>query len=263
MTINLEKTNYPKTDQDTIAPVSASQLFYQEMQQPKKCTLHSMNHFAGRHVIDNVTRLFQINNQYWRKLFSSEEMSEDELIGLMKRHRCYLEKLEDMEGENGGLSARAALLYMQEYPKEFGLRKSNKMQAIYGSQSSEEMQKTVAIIQEKSHRIMLTVKGKVEEGGSTRNISHTITLRRDITLRWRILDSMIHSHNKKAEDPIEQLQPSFADVTIAIKTIMEKYKAEETAWISLYYPEKDSIKWWIEDAIHLPTRAIKLIDGYS
>ena len=74
---------------------------------------------------------------------------------------------------------------------------------------------------------------------------------------------MVHSHNEKAkENSIERLQPSFTDVTTAIKTIREKYKAEETTWISLYYPEKDSIKWWIEDAIHLPTRPLTLIDGY-
>ena len=267
MTITLEKTNYPGTDKDTTAPVLACQHFYQEKQQPKKCTLHSMNHFAGRHVIGDITKLFQFNNEYWKKTWSKawgEEVSEEQLINLIKEQNRYLEKLEDMEKEGGGFSTSIALLYMQQYREEFDLPKSNKMQVIYALPGSDQMKQTIAIIQQKSHRIMLNVQGTVEEeSGLIRNVSHTITLRRDITLRWRILDSMIHSHNETAkENSIERLQPSFTDLTIAIKTIMQKYHAQETTSISFYYPEKDSIKWWIEDAIKLATLPIKLIDGY-
>ncbi len=256
MSIQFQPTYYAGTDKETIAPVSPSELYYQEVQTPKGCALHSMDHFAGSRIVD-INQLFQTNNEYYFNNFKAWAMPPVKMIETLKKLKLYLATPEDIE-RNGGIGKPVMIKYMEQHKDDFHLPMTSHMNQIQGLIESETMQSALSAIEKnpRLHRVIVSVTGK--------KYAHFITLRRDLSGHWRVLDSMTNSHNPKAKDLVDQLQPSFATLQETIKAILPGHEAENGT-VHVIYPSEDTppTALTIVQETETPLSIAALIDDYT
>ena len=82
------------TDKETLASVSATELFYQQKQIAKFCSIHCLCNFAGRNIDQLVPKLIQTNNEYLCDNFQKDwQMTPDRALESAKRTGLYMRPL--------------------------------------------------------------------------------------------------------------------------------------------------------------------------
>jgi hypothetical protein len=122
------------TDEVTKMPVSAEDTFYQEKQIGGRCSVHSMNAFAGGQVVD-IPELFRFNNSlqkevFTRKGFLGQGQSDTDAL---KAFGVYLETVQDLD--TCGVSHSIVKSFIESNKRAFDLPKDSSMNIVEGSYS--------------------------------------------------------------------------------------------------------------------------------
>lgn len=215
------------TNTPTMHPVSASQAFYHEQQEGSKCSLHSLNAFAGQNIID-FSQLAKVNNDYYLRQYSP----------IMPRQSIekffFITKIADVNFSKDAVRPHVLSAYIDQNKKLFHLPFQCQLQIINVAlgckrqvvpeqlsfdqavrwqtyiEQTKALQTTLDYIKRHSsiHRIIVA--------GCVKDIGHYFALRKDKSLKWRIIDSWISSPNTN-KDVIKELQPAFNTITEALE----------------------------------------------
>lgn len=214
------------TDKETIAPVAATQLFYQQKQISTFCSIHSLCNFAGRNIDGLVPKMIQENNEYWKNRFKDRPDGEIELEG-MKQLGLYIESLQTI-AQHRGMSTDNVTRYMNNNKDRLYLPKSCSIEYLSGGIDSDAMQNALETIQTDAtlHRVIVSV--------SNKRYSHFSTIRKDASGQWRVLDSI-----QSIFTATKNLQPSFPTLQGAVSNLMERHNGLGRD-VDLIYPSKDT-----------------------
>lgn len=218
------------TDEVTKKPVSETDPFYQEKQSGGKCSVHSMDAFAGSKAVD-ITDLMRVNNETQKELFGKAG-----LLGLgqsdvqvLKTNGVYLETLKDLD--DNGVNPGTIKSYLEKHKNEFNLSKDCSIDLTEGAFEAPEMDQVIDKIQKNSslHRVILGIAGR-----------HYLTIRKDNKGRWRIIDSQTLTHDSTTTDKTKKIQPRFSTLKQAIRHVTIKYASPACIIIS---PTKEKTDW--------------------
>lgn len=228
------------TDEVTKKPVSESNPFYQEKQSGGKCSVHSMNAFAGTKIVE-INELFKLNNDVNKKALEAIGMLGPRIpdienqrlsdIEALKENHLYLGTLEDLDQD--GAEPIVVKSYLETYKNKFGLPSDCSINSTQGLLTSVEVQTEINRIQSNPnlHRLILGIGAK-----------HYLTIRKDKKNQWRVIDSQIVSHNETAVEQIKKIQPGFGTLKNAIEHVSRSYNSSACILISPT-KEKTGLSW--------------------
>jgi hypothetical protein len=226
------------TESETIAPVAATELFYQQKQISTFCSIHSLCNFAGHNVEGLVPKMIQGNNEYWINYFKNRPNGERDLQG-MKNMGVYIESLQSIV-KYRGVSTDTLTRYMTNNKDALHLPESCTIEHVSGAMDSLPVKTALQTIQANAdlHRVIASV--------SNNSYAHFSTIRKDDAGQWRVLDSIQNIFASKT-----QLQPRFPTLEGAVQNLMTRHNGQSRD-IQLIYPSKDT-----------PANALKAIDEAS
>ncbi len=220
---------FPDTNKETVAPVSATELFYQQKQIAKFCSIHSLCNFAGRNIDQLVPKLIQTNNEYWCDNFQKNwQMTPVRALESVRRTGLYIEPSLQAIADRGGVHQEAVREYMKHNKSSLNLPESCEIQTVAGSLDSDQIKTAVNKIQTDSHlhRVMVSVE-------NTR-YAHLSAIRKDDAGQWRVLDSIQNIFVSRS-----QLQPSFPTLQEAVDNLTKRHRGHNNS-IHLIYPSQDT-----------------------
>jgi hypothetical protein len=188
--------------------------------------LHSLNAFAGRHVVD-FTALAKANNAYWM-----EQEAPGMSVDIVKDY--LLESTTDLEhGRVFGLSAWAIAHYISQNKQLFHLPDSCSIEAVMPLRSSEQDSLEAAIHYIDTHPSIHRV------FSSSYVARHSFTFRKDLSGQWRVIDSWSIYHNTNEQNRLKELQPAFPTFRQAFEAHFTRLDPSKGR-CELVYPTEDT-----------------------
>lgn len=229
------KTGVPRfTSETTKKPVSEINPFYHEKQNGGKCSIHSMDAFAGRQVV-NIPNLLKVNNDTQKAIFANIGILD---INFLKVGGFYLENLAGIDAH--GVNPASMKSYIEKYKDEFNLPKDSIINVKEGPLTSLGIQEEISRIQNNSnlHRLILGISAK-----------HYLAIRKDKTGRWRVVDSQTESHDPTSRDKTKKIQPRFTTLKDAVAHVSLCYHNNACILITPTKEKTDSLCEWLAEKI--------------
>lgn len=226
------------TNATTIIPVSSSEFFYQERQQGNLCVLHSLNAFAGKAVI-NFSHLAKFNNDWYVKKFDKDTarrrsvgLPADPYIQEMLDKYHLIHKIEDLiTSVKNALDIYIVSDYINQNKQLFHLPREYQVKVFVIPSVKMPLPKEVEDITRDSSVDRLIVSGPVA------GERHFFVIRKDKSMRWRIIDSWDRTH-KASKNLIDQLQPAYDTLQEAFDKHIDQCQAYFQNALILY-PTQD------------------------
>jgi len=222
------------TDETTRTPVLEKDPFYQEKQNGGKCSVHSLDAFAGTKIV-NIPDFLKINNDTQKEIFEKIGMLGRGIsdIHVLKANGVYLDKIEDLDV--AGVNPAILKAYLEKYKEKlFYLPKDCSIIVTEGHLTSSDIQKEMYNIQKNPtlNRLILGVKG-----------AHYLTIRKDKIAQWRVIDSQTQTHNFTSIDKTKRIQPRFATLKEAVEYVSRCYNSQSCILIFPSKEKTDKLKW--------------------
>jgi hypothetical protein len=213
------------TNETTLGPIASTEAFYQERQNGLKCSLHSLNAFAGHNVVD-FSALAKANNDFY---IEKEHVEPD----FVKQH-LQLENIDDLDKRSSPLGAYAIAYFISQNKQLFHLPDTCRIEALVASPSFKKIPFYNAINYIDTHpSIHRVFAGSVDA-------RHRFTCRKDASGQWRVIDSWSKYHTVNEQDPVKRLQPAFPTFQEAFEAHCARLGTNKGP-LELVYPTEDAI----------------------
>jgi hypothetical protein len=182
---------------------------YQEQQSGGKCSVHSINAFAGGRVVD-IGELFAVNTAV-QQIALQGAGGQPATIQDLKNAGVYVSTLAELDAK--GVSGNVIKSYIEKNKNNFYLSNDSSIKICEGRYASQEVQAELAKIQQSVnlHRVILGIGAK-----------HYLAIRKDESGQWRVIDSQQVAHIAST-DNTKSVQPGFATLNEAVKHVTTKY----------------------------------------